>query len=147
MDNRRLHVWQPVTCLERGRVFEAKCNYPNSGLCITLIDINGTEVDIIYDKVTQIQDYVWAFRHIGEIPGTYLNEIPDDEMEKESSIVKTAAWFYKMSNSDYIEWFDQLPWLGSKDIPGAEHHIYAYGDGVFEVISDYEPRFVIRTKS
>ncbi len=51
-----------------------------------------------------------------------------------------------MTNSDFIEWFDQFGWLGSNEIPNVEHHLYIYNDGVFEVISDYEPKFVINNK-
>ncbi|MFK5708061.1 MULTISPECIES: hypothetical protein [Lysinibacillus] len=147
MCSRRLHIWQPITSLVRAQIVNAKFNYTDLGLCLTLIDIKGSEVDIIYDRMSQIQDYVWSFRYAGEIPRSDLVPLVDDAIERESSFDESAEWFYKMSNSDYIEWFDQLPWLGSKEIPNVEHHIYCYNDGIFEVISDYEPRFVIRTKS
>lgn len=147
MCTRKLHIWQPVTCLVRAQIVNAKFNYTDLGLCLTLIDIKGSEVDIIYDKMSQIQDYVWSFRYAGEIPRSDLVPLVDEAIERESSINESAEWFYKMSNSDYIKWFDQLPWLGSKEIPNVEHHIYCYNDGIFEVISDYEPRFVIRTIS
>jgi len=147
MCTRKLHIWQPITCLVRAKIVNAKLNYTDLGLCLTLIDIKGSEVDIIYDRMSQIQDYVWSFRYTGEIPRSDLVPLVNDAIEQESSIDVSAEWFYKMSNSDYIEWFDQLPWLGSKEIPNVEHHIYCYNDGIFDVISDYEPRFVIRTKS
>ncbi|MGE7691202.1 hypothetical protein ACQKMI_18570 [Lysinibacillus sp. NPDC097214] len=147
MSTRKLHIWQPITCLERSQIVNATFNYTDLGLCLTLIDINGSEVDIIYDKMSEIQDYVWSFRYTGEIPRSDLVPLVNDAIEQESSIEGSAEWFYKMSHSDYIEWFDQLPWLGSKEIPNVEHHIYCYNDGIFEVISDYEPRFVIRTKT
>ncbi|MFJ5766785.1 hypothetical protein ACIP9C_15645 [Lysinibacillus sp. NPDC093210] len=144
---RRLHIWQPVTCLQRAQIVNAHFNYSDLGLCLTLIDINGSEVDIIYDKNSPIQDYVWSFRYTGEIPRSDLVPLVHDAIEQETVIDKSAEWFYKMSTSDYIEWFDQLPWLGSKEIPNVEHHLYCYNDGIFEVISDYEPRFVLRIKA
>jgi len=147
MSIRNLHIWQPVTCLERAQIVNAKFNYTDLGLCLTLIDRKGTEVDIIYDTMSQIQDYVWSFRYAGEIPRSDLVPLVHDAIEQETAIDKSAEWFYKMSNSDYIEWFDQLPWLGSKEIPNVEHHLYCYNDGIFEVMSDYEPRFVIREKT
>ncbi|MGE8203976.1 hypothetical protein ACQKP0_05370 [Heyndrickxia sp. NPDC080065] len=39
-------------------------------------------------------------------------------------------------------WHD---WLDSNDIPNVEHHLFLYNDGVFEVISDYEPKFIVHT--
>ena len=132
MDSRRLHIWQPVTCLERAQIINATLNYTDRGLCLTLIDRNNTEVDIIYDKMSPIQDYVWSFRYTGEIPRSDLVDMVTEAMTQEQSKNSSA------------EWFDQLPWIGSKEIPTVEHHIYCYNDGVFDIISDYEPRFVIR---
>ncbi|QSB11992.1 hypothetical protein MHB40_01515 [Lysinibacillus sp. FSL K6-0057] len=147
MDSRRLHIWQPVTCLERAQIVNATLNYTDLGLCLTLIDRNNTEVDIIYDKMSPIQDYVWSFRYTGEIPRSDLVDKVNEALTQEQPINSSAEWFYKMSNSDYIDWFDQLPWIGSKEIPTVEHHIYCYNDGVFDIISDYEPRFVIRNNA
>ncbi|MEA0563802.1 hypothetical protein [Lysinibacillus irui] len=147
MDLRRLHIWQPITCLERAQVVNASLNYTDLGLSLTLIDRNNTEVDIIYDKISPIQDYVWSFRYTGEIPRSDLVPLVDEALQQENAINFSAEWFYKMSHSDYIAWFDQLPWIGSKEIPHVEHHIYCFNDGVFDIISDYEPRFVIRNEA
>lgn len=147
MDLRRLHIWQPITCLERAQVVNATLNYTDLGLSLTLIDRNNTEVDIIYDKISPIQDYVWSFRYTGEIPRSDLVPLVDEALQQENTINLSAEWFYKMNHSDYIAWFDQLPWIGSKEIPHVEHHIYCFNDGVFDIISDYEPRFVIRNEA
>ncbi|UED82381.1 MULTISPECIES: hypothetical protein [unclassified Lysinibacillus] len=144
ISTRRLHIWQPVTCLQRAQIVNAQLNYSDRGLYLTLTDINGSEVDIIYDKISPIQDFVWSFRYAGEIPRSDLFPLVNESIEQNPPTNPCAEWFYKMSNSDYIEWFDQLPWIGSKEIPNVEHHIYCYNDGIFEVISDYEPRFVIK---
>lgn len=147
MDLRRLHIWQPITCLERAQVVNATLNYTDLGLSLTLKDRNNTEVDIIYDKISPIQDYVWSFRYTGEIPRSDLVPFVDKALQREKAINFSAEWFYKMSHSDYIAWFDQLPWIGSKEIPDVEHPIYCFNDGVFDIISDYEPRFVIRNEA
>ncbi|OJH19914.1 hypothetical protein BLX88_05385 [Bacillus obstructivus] len=145
MDQRKLHVWQPVNNLEKGNITEANFNFSDEkGLCIRLIDIKGISVDIIYDKISNIQDYVWSFRYAGEIPRSDLTPAVKEAYKRASNIDKTAACFYKMTNSDFIEWFDQLQWLGSNDIPNVEHHVYIYNNGVFEVISDYEPKLIIK---
>lgn len=36
--------------------------------------------------------------------------------------------------------------MGSDDFPDVEHHLFMYNDGVFEVISDYEPKFIVHHK-
>lgn len=41
MDSRRLHIWQPVTCLKRAQIVNATLNYTDRGLCLTLIDRNN----------------------------------------------------------------------------------------------------------
>lgn len=82
MDSRRLHIWQPVTCLERAQIINATLNYTDRGLCLTLIDRNNTEVDIIYDKMSPIQDYVWSFRYTGEIPRSDLVDMVTEAMTK-----------------------------------------------------------------
>lgn len=133
--------------MERAQVVNATLNYTDLGLSLTLIVRNNTEVDIIYDKISPIQDYVWSFRYTGEISRSNLVPLVDEALQQENAINFSAEWFYKMSHSDYIAWFDQLPWIGSKEIPHVEHHIYCFNDGVFDIISDYEPRFVIRNEA
>ena len=124
MDSRRLHIWQPVTCLERAQIINATLNYTDRGLCLTLIDRNNAI------KCHLIQNYVWSFRYTGEIPRSDLVDMVTEAMAQEQSKNSSAELFYKMSNSDYIEWFDQLLWIGIKEIPTVEHHIYCYNDGV-----------------
>ncbi|CEG26234.1 hypothetical protein [Bacillus sp. B-jedd] len=148
MDKRILHVWQPVTCLEKANVIFAKLTYGNSnetnGLRLELTDGAGNAVEIVYDQwsVTMV-DYIWTFRHVNEIKRCDLNRLID---RADFSVLNdsTAQHFYKMENSDFLEWYDQLPWLGSGDVPHVEHHIYMYNDGVFEVIADYEPKFIVK---
>jgi len=132
--------------LERAQVVNATLNYTDLGLTLTLIDRNNAEVDIIYDKISPIQDYVWSFRYTGEIPRSDLVPFVDEALQQENAINLSAEWFYKMSHSDYIAWFDQLPWIGSKEIPHVEHHIYCFNDGVFDIISDYEPNLSLEMK-
>lgn len=143
-----LQVWQPVTCLVKGNIIGATFQYfdteDQGGLKIVLTDIKGTMVEVIYDKHSPIVgDCVWTFRYANEIARSDLNKFID--RADHSKLTDPAAHhFYKALQSDYIAWYDQLPWLGSEDAPHVEHHIYMYNDGVFEVISDYEPRFIVK---
>lgn len=88
------------------------------------------------NKMSPIQNYVCSFRYTGEIPRSDLVDMVTKAMTKNNLKKNSSA-----------EWFDQLPWIGSKEIPTVEHHIYCYNDGVFDIISDYEPRFVIRNSA
>lgn len=151
MDKRRVQIWQPVTSLAKDNVVFANLEHTDKldkyGLRIELTDINGNIVEIIYDKISLIMgDYIWTYRYINEIKRCDLNKLIDvaDCTNLKDS---TAHHFYKMENSDFIEWYDQLSWLGSEDASFVEHHIYMYNDGIFEVISDYEPRFVEKLAS
>ncbi|WP_106494953.1 hypothetical protein [Lentibacillus sp. Marseille-P4043] len=48
-----------------------------------------------------------------------------------------------MTNSDFVEWYDQLIGPGSEMYPHIEHHIYFTSDDTFEVLSEYEPRIIV----
>ncbi|MCJ7842689.1 hypothetical protein MUB24_17645 [Lederbergia sp. NSJ-179] len=145
MDQRKLIAWQPIKHLEKGQITNAHFNFTDHGLYLKLIDIHGNAVDIIYDKMSNMYDFVWSFRYAGEIPRTDLTNLVV-EAEDENYIDPAAACFYKMENSDFVVWFDQLGYMGSDDFPDVEHHLFMYNDGVFEVISDYEPKFIVHHK-
>lgn len=146
MGKMELHIWQPVTCLVKGDVVSATLEHGDTidknGLRLVLTDVEGNVVQVIYDKVSQTMgDYIWTYRYINEIKRSDLNKLIE-KADRSNLIDESAHHFYKVVNSDYIGWYDQLPWLGSQDAPNVEHHIYMYNDGIFEVISDYEPRFI-----
>ncbi|MET3699388.1 hypothetical protein SAMN05877753_11129 [Bacillus oleivorans] len=146
MNEPKLHVWQPITELTND-IMHADLSFSDKGLYLKLIDIKGNEVSIIYDQISVTQDYVWTFRYTGEVVRSDLGKLAIDAVNKSESIDEKSLCFYKMSNSDLIKWFDGLPWMGSEEYPAVEHHIYCSNDGIFEVISEYEPKFIVKKKS
>jgi hypothetical protein len=139
MDKRELQIWQPVTCLVKGNVVTAKLEHSvigdTHGLRLELTDIDGNVVQIVYDKISPtMRDYIWTYRYVNEIKRCDLNKLID-KADHTKLVDPSAHHFYKMVNSDLIEWYDQLPWLGSEEEPNVEHHIYMYNDGVFEIVS------------
>ncbi|SET22112.1 hypothetical protein SAMN05216389_10735 [Oceanobacillus limi] len=119
----------------------------NEYLKITLEDNHGNEVDVIYDdpdKVCPLEYFVWSFRHNTECGSIHL---PRPEIDKTNKkIDEKSAYFCKMRNSNYIKQFDSNPIANRELFPEVEHHLYITGDEIFEVISNYEPRFVAREK-
>ncbi|MBS4220017.1 hypothetical protein KHA96_17025 [Bacillus sp. FJAT-49711] len=51
-----------------------------------------------------------------------------------------------MENSKYLRMFDSNPVINRKTNPNLEHHIYITGNEIFEVLSEYEPRFIEKKK-
>ena len=140
-----LELWQPITSL-KGE-YEFKFNFVevlrhNNYLKISLADHFGNLVDIIYEdpmNVCPFEYSVWSFRHSTELGNLHKSRF---EIDNSKLIDKKAIHFCKVRNSDYINSFDNNPIGNKKLFPDVEHHMYLTGDEIFEVISNYEPRFV-----
>ncbi|MBD8070034.1 hypothetical protein [Bacillus sp. PS06] len=141
-----LHVWQPVTSLVGRNPAEMQfvdIQRHNDYLKIVFQDFHDNQVEIIYDQLynssTPTEYVVWAFRYSTEYGRPDLHTIESDF----SGLVDShSPYFFKVSNSKFIEWFDRNPLINSKLYPNLEHHLFISGDEVFEVLSAYEPRFV-----
>lgn len=143
MDLGNFFSWQPVTNLERNKVQLIAFIKGEDGLIIHLADWSGNHVKIIYDKnVPNIGDWIWAARHSPEVVRSHLSSLCLEADQKNSNLERNAQSFYKISNSDFMKWFDQLPFLDLKHFPEVEHHLYYLNDEVVEVLSDYEPRII-----
>lgn len=146
MDNRILQVWNPIKNVLSGIPNMSLSDGPQ-GLIIVLKDFQGTEVKVIYDEKSQLDDWVWAYRNTAEIGRTDLAQLVDDAYKKETNLPKKVFVFFKMVNSDYIAWYDSLGSISTRTFPNAEHHLYMHNDGVLEIICDYEPRFIVNKNS
>jgi len=142
LDTPVLEAWQPVTNLERNDVCQTRIEINGKGLTIYLEDLKGNKVRVIYDQMSQIHDVVWTFRYTAEGPRNDLVKPMQEADARAIGLNKEKECFYKVLNSDLIRWFDQLPWMSSKDFPDVEHHLYFTMNEVYEVVADYEPRFV-----
>lgn len=143
MEKRKLQAWQPVDNLNLGEVYCSSLHYNNDGLEIIFKDNDNSQVRVIYNKISSAQDYVWTFRFSGEIQRSDISGLAVSARKRASNLNNTAHCFYKMHDSDYIEWFDSLPWLGSSDFPNVEHHVFPTINETIEVICDYEPIFIV----
>ncbi|WP_040227842.1 hypothetical protein [Bhargavaea cecembensis] len=138
-----LRAWQPITSM-KGRslgdlgFFEVITHFDY--LKLKFNDIEGNKFEVIYDQpISPVEYYVWSYRFSTEYGRFDLNSLQDD---LSGVIDENSLYFYKVVNSEYIKWFDRNPLINSKTHPKLEHHLYLNGSQVFEVLSEYEPRFL-----
>lgn len=111
-----------------------------------LKDVHGNMVDIIYDdpqNICPLEYVVWSFRYSTELSNNdhiLANVESDVSVRKDSN----ALYFFKMRNSPFIKEFDDIHTANRFLFPNGEHHLFMTRDEIFEVISNYEPRFVER---
>jgi len=89
MDNRILQVWNPIKNVLSGIPNMSLSDGPQ-GLIIVLKDFQGTEVKVIYDEKSQLDDWVWAYRNTAEIGRTDLAQLVDDAYKKETNLPKKS---------------------------------------------------------
>src|SRR5690606_35726359 len=105
-------------------------------------DTTKSTIDIIYDRTDGPISYsVWSYRYSTEY-GRF--DLLSKEMDMSGIKDPNALYFYKVTNSDYIKWFDMNPLIYKHTNPDLEHHLYLNGNDIIEVLSEYEPRFVKR---
>ncbi|WP_213423878.1 hypothetical protein [Bhargavaea massiliensis] len=138
-----LQAWQPVTYLKgrsRGDLgfFEILTHFDY--LKLSFSDLADTKVEVIYDQlVSPVEYYVWSYRFSTEY-GRFDLLSKDEDLSTVKD--KSSLYFYKVLNSEYLKWFDHNPLINRKTHPKLEHHLYMNGDQVFEVLSEYEPKFI-----
>lgn len=136
----KLQSWQPIK--DVGEVFQSSISYqPKKGLHLKIEDTSGYHIDVMYDRISAIQDYIWTYRFTKTCDRKDILDLADVAEQSKQTSDQANHIFYKMHQSNFLAWYDSLPWLGSKDIPGVEHHLYICGEYIYEVISDYEPLF------
>lgn len=144
-----LKAWQPITSL-RGANYEmniVEINKSEEYLKITIADLRGNRLEVVYDDphgITPFESVVWTFRYNTELGSLDSPDLYDSIEDQSGWINRDAIRFFKMDNSKYISSFDRNPQGNKEMFPDVEHHIYWTGDEVFEVISNYEPRFIER---
>lgn len=142
-----LEVWQPVTNLIGRYPFDIQLTQivrHNDYLKIELKDNYGNALDIIYDDpddVCPLEYVVWGFKYSTEFGSVHLNEILVDDSGWDDT---EAVHFFKVRNSKYIQRFDGNLIASRELFPEVEHHFYLTADEIFEVIANYEPRFIVR---
>ncbi|WLD92710.1 hypothetical protein [Alkalihalobacillus sp. AL-G] len=140
MIKRKLQVWEPIK--DMGDMELVNFNVVGK-VNITLED-KHREYSFLYDKRIN-GNFVLACRFTHEMKKGDLVPLVV-QAQQEYFVSATRPWStYKMTNSDFIQWYDSLPGPGSNDIH-IEHHIFATSDYTIEVLSEYEPKINITDK-
>ena len=139
-----LHAWQPVTSIKGRNLadlgFFEIIPHPDY-LKIRFNDVNNDIFEVIYDQSATVEYNVWSFRFSTEYGRFDLNN-NRTQVDYSGIIDKDSLYFFKVSNSEYIKWFDRNPLINSQTNPKLEHHMYMNGNYVFEVLSEYEPKIL-----
>ncbi|QKS70480.1 hypothetical protein FLK61_27390 [Paenalkalicoccus suaedae] len=142
MSNKKLEVWEPIEGFKDSLHFTSMTY--EDGLTFIFTDDLENEFHIVYDQ-NKDGMYVWSVRFTEEFKRGDLVQIAADA-RKEFFGSETTEWcFYKMINSDFMRWHDQLSGPGS-DVFAAEHHLFMTTTDTFEVLSEYEPKIIVRKK-
>lgn len=145
MDGQKFHVWQPTANILKGdRIYHFEMSTEN-GIIISLTDQYGTTVDVVYDQASQeIGDYVWLLRYSNKTSLSDSLVQLLEEAEKNGPIPDpNGPCFFKITNSHLIEWFYQAGHI----IPSMEHHVFPVSNGVIDIVSDYEPKFIVKKRT
>ena len=141
----KLHAWQPVTFIKgrnNGDLGFMNVSGQIDHFKISFTDQTKSIIDVIYDQTDGPIGYsVWSYRYSTEY-GRF--DLLSKEMDRSGIQDPHALYFYKVTNSDYIKWFDMNPLINGQTNPKLEHHLYLNGNDIIEVLSEYEPRFVQR---
>ncbi|SDZ16330.1 hypothetical protein SAMN05421736_10730 [Evansella caseinilytica] len=143
MDKRKLHVWQPIETF-KGELHLVEM-YFQEGLRFTFEDDGGMECTFMYDQCINGM-YVWSCRFTEEFKRSDLAVIATEAIQERFGDKNKTWCFFKMTNSDYVDWYDQLGGPGSDRDPHIQHHIFITSENIFEVLSEYEPKVVSTIK-
>lgn len=110
---------------------------------VVIEDLQDNQLEIIYDDPDHkcpLEYVVWSFRWNTEI------SLQSKQVINSHNHWSKCQHFYKVEHSSYIHEIDKNWAVNSTLFPDVEHHVYMNGDEIFEVISNYEPRFVAKRK-
>ncbi|MBR7554905.1 hypothetical protein ACFFJI_00060 [Allobacillus sp. GCM10007491] len=103
-------------------------------------------LEVIYDQfdpAVPVSYYVWNFRYGTEMTRTDLQQA---NRKYPSLVNKDCYYYFKVQNSEFIKWNDFTSSFKSKDFPELEHHLYFTDNDILEVLSLYEPKFIVVDK-
>lgn len=117
------------------------------------IDTNDLHLKIILTNKTDQLKLV--YEHFGSIPPGRVCHLRSSaktarhdliKMEKETTQIqkRDAYFFYKVHNSEFINWYDSLsPLKYIADLENLEHHLFMTNDKVLEVLTFDDPKIII----
>lgn len=130
-----LEVWIPSTEI-KGVLHLVEFTYVK-GLQITLEDDQANIYQIQFNKIKN-GNYVLACRFADEMKRSDLAKPAYQARKSKAGVIGNAWSLYKVKDSDFIDWYDQLPGPGSEHYH-IEHYIIATSDETFEILSEVEP--------
>ncbi|WP_312099269.1 hypothetical protein [Niallia sp.] len=133
-----LKVWIPSTEI-KGELHLVEFKY-SKGLQITLEDNQANIYQIQFNKMNN-GNYVLACRFADEMKRSDLAEPAYQARKNEGDAVRKSWSLYKAINSDFVDWYDQLPGPGSEHYQ-IEHYIIATSEETFEILSEVEPTII-----
>ncbi|MCE7792826.1 hypothetical protein K8O68_10405 [Salipaludibacillus sp. CUR1] len=141
MSERKLEVWEPIENFN-GSLHFKEMMYGEEGLKFIFNDNLQNEFHFTYGDFRDGM-FVWAVRFTEEFKRGDLVEIAS-EARKTAFGADNKEWcFYKMTDSDFINWHDQLSGPSSEAF-SVEHHLFVTTQDTFEVISEYEPKVTVK---
>ncbi|SEM47375.1 hypothetical protein SAMN04489762_0156 [Terribacillus saccharophilus] len=136
----KLEIWCPDTIID-GPFHLTKFNYLGK-LSISFENENGQEITFTYNQNINGR-YILASRFTDEMK---RGDLVNSALKARENYAKNLkAWYlYKVTDSDFIKWYDDLSGPGSDYIKNIEHHIYSGSEDTFEVLSEYEPEVTVK---
>lgn len=139
----KYHVWEPLKGISDNLDYiEFKFA---KGLQLKFEDRDGNEINFIYDQLINGM-FVWASRFTEESIRGDIDQLALQARINHFNSENKSWCLYKVSNSDFLEWYDELPGPGSDLFPEVEHHVFMSSEIIFDVLSEYEPKVIVKPK-
>lgn len=133
MSEKNLVAWVPNIDI-KGELHLVEFKYLR-GLQITVEDNQDNTYLILFNKEKN-GNYILACRFADEMKRSDL-AVPAKKA-RNSQLIEGAWSLYKEINSDFVDWYDQLPGPGSEHY-NIEHYVIITSDETFEILSETEP--------
>ncbi|MDL4840545.1 hypothetical protein [Aquibacillus rhizosphaerae] len=143
MGNSNWKIWNPSKYNHGKYLEKLELTESQNGLVIK-VESDRHIFSFIYDHL-ECGNYVEAFRFVDEMKGSYLLKELSLAREKYLEESNKKWYLYKSTNSDFINWYNNLPGPGT-DIYNIEHQVILTSETTFEILSKYEPKIIVEYK-
>ena len=126
----KLIIWEPIK------------SYSNELHLVNILHENGLKI-ILEDEGGQTVTFHYDRYH----NEPYILSQKLTRSRNESHNPNRKWWtLFKVTNSNYVRWYDSLPGPGTDLDPHIEHHIYICSEYTIDVMSTYEPKVTVIKK-
>ncbi len=105
---------------------------------------NESELILFNYKNSQTGPAIMAFQFHSNLVRSDINNLINAFLEENSYTYEPT--FFKVSNSHWINWYDEVFPARVQINPNAEHHLFLTDDLYIEVMSEQEPEIQIISK-